>query len=476
MSKKTLNSANLEALGAERLADLLMEVSAGSADIKRRLRFELVHNLGASELAHEVRKRLASLRKSKSYVGWRKRKAFIKDLDIQLSMITDKIAPNEPTLAFDLLWDFIEMAPPIYQRVDDSRGGVGEVFEQALERIEGIAPRAVLDPKTLADRVWLALQDNDYGQWDGVISLTADALGEVGLGLLRAHVEAHAEEPVEQDAQDHDAIRFLRQLRGGESYEADRKAAFVRDLLQEIAAVSGDTQAYIEQYSEADLKQPDIAAEVAQLWIEEGKAQDALELLEAADAFVSGAEKQTWDSAYLAALTSLGREDDAQTHRWNCFEANLNPAHLRSYLKGLPDFEDVEAEDKAKAYVLSYQNISTALEFCLQWPDLLTAAQLIQTRPREIDGDRYFQLAPAAEQLRGRYPLAATLLWRAMIDFALDHGRASRYGHVADHLADCVSVDGDITEYHGFEPHDIYLKKLEKRHERKIAFWEKVNA
>ena len=46
MSKKTLNHANLAALGADRLAHLLMEVSTGSADIKRRLRLELSHNLG----------------------------------------------------------------------------------------------------------------------------------------------------------------------------------------------------------------------------------------------------------------------------------------------------------------------------------------------------------------------------------------------------------------------------------------------
>ena len=41
MSKKTLNKANLADLGADRLADLLIEVSQGSADIKRRLRLEL---------------------------------------------------------------------------------------------------------------------------------------------------------------------------------------------------------------------------------------------------------------------------------------------------------------------------------------------------------------------------------------------------------------------------------------------------
>jgi hypothetical protein len=58
MSKKTLNTDNLEALGAKKLADLLIEVSTGSADIKRRLRLELSHNLGASELVHAIRKRL----------------------------------------------------------------------------------------------------------------------------------------------------------------------------------------------------------------------------------------------------------------------------------------------------------------------------------------------------------------------------------------------------------------------------------
>ena len=132
MSKKTLNEANLEALGAARLAHLLIEVSTGSAEIKRRLRLELAHNLGPEELARDVQRRLTSIRRSTSFVGWRKRKALIKDLNTQAVMITDKIGPEAPTLAFDLLWDFIELAPSVYERVDDSRGDVGEVFRSAL--------------------------------------------------------------------------------------------------------------------------------------------------------------------------------------------------------------------------------------------------------------------------------------------------------------------------------------------------------
>ena len=40
-SKKTLNLDNLAALGPERLAAILIEVAAGNAEIKRRLRLEL---------------------------------------------------------------------------------------------------------------------------------------------------------------------------------------------------------------------------------------------------------------------------------------------------------------------------------------------------------------------------------------------------------------------------------------------------
>ena len=69
-SKKTLNAKNLEALGAERLAELLMEISRGNAAAKRRLRLELAGAQSPSEVAKEVRKRLTSIARSRSSVDW----------------------------------------------------------------------------------------------------------------------------------------------------------------------------------------------------------------------------------------------------------------------------------------------------------------------------------------------------------------------------------------------------------------------
>src|SRR3954470_17201055 len=83
-SKKTLNQDNLAALGPERLATILIDVAAGNAEIKRRLRLELAAQAGGGDaLAAEVGKRLPALRAARSFVDWQKRREFLKDLDQQ---------------------------------------------------------------------------------------------------------------------------------------------------------------------------------------------------------------------------------------------------------------------------------------------------------------------------------------------------------------------------------------------------------
>ena len=476
MSKKTLNKDNLSALGAERLADLLLEVSTGSADIKRRLRLELSHNVGATELARDVRKRLVSLRKSTSFVGWRKRKSLIKDLNTQVDMITEKIAPEEPTEAFELLWQFIELAPSVYERVDDSRGDVGDVFRAAVLRFEDIGPRAVLDPAALTSRVWDALQDNGYGEFDGIIGLLVPTLGDDGLQALKDLVEAYSEMPAEASHEDHEALRFLRDLRSDSGYYgSDQKDRLIKMCLQEIAEAQGDTDAYILQYSARDLARPEIAAEVALLLLSQGQADDALKTLTGADLTGRAFGQKEWDAAYIACLIALDRINEAQAHRWERFSETLNPDLMRDYLKVLPDFDDIEAEERAKAQALDFEDLHLALIFFLGWPDLSCAARLVETRAEELDGDLYHILTPAAEALREKHPLAAVLLWRAMIDHALTEGRSTRYGHAADHLMDCAAVDDEISDYGAFSPHLSYLENLRTRHDRKTSFWQRVH-
>lgn len=98
---------------------------------------------------------------------------------------------------------------------------------------------------------------------------------------------------------------------------------------------------------------------------------------------------------------------------------------LHELLRRLPDFADVAKEQEAMAFAEAYPDPHRALEFLVHWPDLKRAARLVEDRQDALDGDRYWNLAPAAEVLEAKAPLAPTLLFRKMIEFTLDQDRST---------------------------------------------------
>ena len=123
-SNKTLNAKNLTALGAARLAELLVEVSTGNAAVKRRLRLELAGAQSPGEVAKEVRKRLTTIARSQSFIDWQNRKELIGDLETQRRAIVDQIAKADLAEALELLWRFTALANSVFNRCDDSSGTV----------------------------------------------------------------------------------------------------------------------------------------------------------------------------------------------------------------------------------------------------------------------------------------------------------------------------------------------------------------
>jgi hypothetical protein len=164
-SEKTLNAKNLAALGADRLAAMLLELAKGDAAAKRKLRLELASKSGGDEIAALVRKRLATIAKSKSFVDWRKVRALAKDLEAQRAAIMKFVASTQQTEAVDLLWRLLELAPSIYERCDDSHGIVGDVMYEALDNLGEVAAAAKLPSDRLAERVFDSVCANDYAQW-----------------------------------------------------------------------------------------------------------------------------------------------------------------------------------------------------------------------------------------------------------------------------------------------------------------------
>ena len=152
-SRTTLNAKNLEALGVERLAELLIEISTGNANHKRLLRMELVGNSSGVELAREVRKRLGSIARAKSWIDWQKVKSVKADLEAQRKTIAEKIAIFDPDEAFELIWQFLSLADPIFERSNDGSGTLIESFHAACDDAGRIAALAKVSTQRVVDKI-----------------------------------------------------------------------------------------------------------------------------------------------------------------------------------------------------------------------------------------------------------------------------------------------------------------------------------
>lgn len=472
-SKKTLSAANLLELGADRLAQLLIEISEGNAAVKRRLRMELAGARSPGELAREIRRRLATIARSRTFVDWKNRKPLIDDLDAQRRAIVDQVAKQMPTEGLDLMWRFLELAQSVFERSDDGSGTVAGIFHASVGDLGEIARAARPDPRQLADQVLAAVMRNDYGEFDGLIQALGPALGAEGLEHLKQRLVAQAREPSRNLPARHTRIAFIGSdgLVSAEDFEAHLRGRTISLALQDIADLQGDVDGYIAQYDEAARKVPAIAAAIAQRLLGANRASEALQVLDAAEHRRDGWPDFDWADARIDVLDALGRGSEAQAARWSCFERALSAPHLRDYLKRMPDFEDFEAEQRALDHAQRHADVSQALLFLTTWPSLDRAARLVAERAKELDGNLYEVLSPAADALAGKYPLAATLLLRAMIDFTLTRARSSRYGHAARHLRECEGLAAAIADYGAFETHEAYVGRLRREHGRKAAFW-----
>lgn len=386
-----LSAASLVHLGAPRLADLLNEAGAGNANLKRRLRLELAAEAGPAALAPEIDKRLTALAAARTRVSWRKRGELLEDLQAHRRMIVDRLAPEAPAEALAVLVRWFDLYPGLAARVKDTKGELALAFETA-------APDLFLLAETAGDAAARELTDalrrrpQDYGRW---IAAAGDA---VGPDLARSFLAA-------LDA-------------------ATKKTPAGRNLVRRLADKAQDLDLWLSLVTPEQAGSPDMAADVARRLLAAGRVAEARAALEAALAPSALNRRWTfgrnpkdgpprltpaWEAASIDLLDAEGRRDEAQALRWDLFERDLSAPALRDYLARLPDFDDVEALDRAFAHAALHPDFEAAMRLLMEWPAHREAAGLVLSRPREARG-LGATAADWASRLAQRFPDAADIL------------------------------------------------------------------
>jgi len=388
-----LSAANLVHLGAPRLADLLIEAGAGNANLKRRLRLELAAEAGPDLLALEIDKRITAVSIARTRVSWRKRGELIDDLNTHRDMIVERLAPEAPGEALAVLIRWFDLYPGLAARVKDTKGELSAAFEAAAPDLFALAE--TVDDHALRDLIdALGRRPQDYARW---VLAAGEALGPLTARRLLASLDASA-----------------------------TKTPSGRNLLRRLADKAEDLDLWLSLVTPEQAGSPDIAADIARRLLTAGRIAEARAALEAALSPSplnrrwtfghnpkAGAPRLTpaWEAVSIDVLDAEGHRAEAQDLRWSLFQRDLSAPVLRDYLSRLPDFDDVEALDRAFAHAATHPDFEAAMRLLMDWPAHREAAALVLSRPREARTTSS-QSADWAVRLMVRFPEAAGILHR----------------------------------------------------------------
>lgn len=439
-SAKRLTTANLEALGAGRLSALLLELSDSQPALKRRLRMELAAELGAPALAEEIDKRLATIAGSRAKVSWRKRPEFILDLNVVRRIIAGKLADLDAGIAMRRLWAFLDLADGLSLRVKDPKGEVEQVFVAAAGDLAALAPRAPADIALAGEVADMLFRGSSA--WGERLGPALAGFGKPFAAAVLAELNARI------------AAR-----------PAFKPSARV---IRAVADAAGDVDAFVETVSSTLRHDPGTAAAVGRRLLAAGRVEEALATLQAADPRnrARGLDgrpdpaAEPWYAVWIEVLEQSGETRSAHEERWAAFERTLSAAQLRRYLKALPDFDDVEALDRAFEVAARFTPFSDGLAFLMDWPALPEAAAMILARRDEVAGEPG-DLAAWAARLDARHPRAALILLRTAIARLWSDPRTRADAEpLADEAEGLARRIGDLDD---LESHDAFVLRLTAR-------------
>lgn len=448
-SKESIG-AQLKRLPKTRLVDFIERMALGDPRFIEQVEALLaVGDSSASALL--ARRRMAQIRNGKKrYHGFEGAAVFSSELEQLLDAIALNLTADPPAVLM-LLAEFIELDASVFERADDSYGHLGDVFRQASTLFGKAARRCssnVVLPLLL--RLW---HDDGYGARSTLMQETVTAL----------------------DAESRKQL--IESLRGQMSAPAEPSKRPATTSLMEIADALGDPDLYAEARLDGDnAGQPVLRLFVAQRYLRAGRANEAQTYLPA-NASDCGGYASDWSETRLEILRHLGRTAELQTALWQEFCHSPSSERLRACLAAAAPEEPTALVERARAEVSNDRHDAvTQVRFYVDQQDLEEAARCVLRRRECLEGQRYEFLLPLAQSLAAEQPLAATVLYRALLETNLQQALSKYYSHGVRYWRKLAELAARIDDWRELVPQAAYTATVRDLHARKTAFWARVDS
>ena len=457
--KARFDKAGLTGLGLDKLVEILLDEAAVNKALKGRLQAALAGGAGTDEVARLVDQKLDSYQKAKTYLSPTRANTLSVELRGLLRMITAELAALDAYSAFERLIRFLIVGTFIEERARKGGAKLAKLLDEAREGLVDVA---------------LKLGSNDQVRAVALLEKirVADEEGKCQAALLRIYCG------LEKQAADAWTSVLKAKLVPATDRGALWRNAELLTYLQRLAVHNADIDAFIDLELRRPTERQDSLL-IARMLHDAKRHAEALDWVRKPPATMrlTRTDQVVADPArppkLLEAdiLDALRRKDEAQAIRWNEFARTFQPDILRDYIARLDDFAEFEEMDNAFALVAASPLIHEALDFLVKWPRLDLASDQVLRHLRKWDGRQFAILVTSADALARDYPVAATMLYRVVLDDILRRGDADDYADGATYYAMLCDLLDRLDADFPYQSHDDYVIALRGRHPRKYGFW-----
>ncbi len=449
--QKTLKTKRekLLALDPEQLADALLEL-AGFHDEAD----QLVEKLTATpkEKVKLFKAKLTGLKRARRFVDWREIGDFARKLEGMLAGLEESV-PDGKT-GVELVARFFECDQVVFERCDDSSGLVGDIFRHDATELFARFAADCQDKNWLGELIIDLFGGNDYGVRDNLLKSAAGFLPEGDMRRL--------------------ADRFWLLAK-------DEKDEYPRNRwyrgVEELADQLGDGPLFAKTRLAA-WGEPGTAAclDIASVYLKSGEPQTALAWV-MRDKNPGTFQEDKRNYLLQTIYQELDEPEKVIDIAWKRFRKCRSVNSLEELLTviGQEQKESVIAEQALE--IMAEKVFSTInTEFLLTTGCIDQADEYLLQSVDQLNGDFYYSLLPLAQAMeKASRNLAATMLYRTLLDSILRRARTTTYSHGIRYLKKLDTLAKAISDWQDFSTHEIYKKEIRLAHGRKHAFWGKYD-
>lgn len=433
-------------LGLETLVDTLLELAGHISQVDDRINMLIANE---QENLERFRRKLAALKNSTQFIDSRMTYSFAKVLERMLADIEERI--TDPCNGLELIAQFIETDEFVLETCDDSYGTVAEVYLQAAKDLFFQYASSCQD-KEKVTTLFLRVSEKDaYGARSSLMENLTEFLGDPVLALILDKLQVLVENEKEEKKlrsyarmiasirnQQEEANLFAAALQGKQvELPVPRMLALARVFCKKQDAKSA--LAWVKRIPANDSSNRyEIEEILKKIYAMQGDRESLIALL-----YKNFKSYRTID-ALEELLLVMGQENREEVLANELASICQNPSfkdHDAQFLS------DVGMLDELETYVLD--------------------------RTQTLDGGNYYTLPRIAQKLgeSGCY-LAATLLYRSLLDSMMERAYAKSYHHGVDYLNAMDAFAPLVKDWKTFPTHNTYKMHLLLDHKRKRSFWD----